>query len=131
MIFLSVALGAAALAPDPEPAWHVISLPDGSELRFLPPHVTDADYPTRARRNDAQGTSLLRLQVDTAGQIVSCTTIGSSGFADLDERACPLYLSRARFEPRGMTQTITLHAPVMWRLEDSAAQDHEAPQERK
>ena len=129
-----MAIGADVLAPAPaptSPAWHVISLPDGGELRFLPPPVTHADYPARARRNEAEGTSLLRLQVDTSGQIVSCTTAGSSGFLDLDEQACVLYRSRARFEPRGMRQTITLHAPMTWRLEDGPPPANETPQARK
>lgn len=121
-----------APAPDPaplRPGWHVVTLPDGAELRYLPPHVSDADYPARARRADAQGTSVLRLQVDTSGRIVGCSTVRSSGFPDLDERACPLYRSRARFEPRGMTQTITLHAPLSWRLEDGPPPGNETPQD--
>lgn len=122
------------VTPDPEPirpGWHVRSLPDGAELRYLPPHVSDADYPARARRVDAQGTSVLRLEVDISGQIVGCSTVRSSGFADLDERACPLYRSRARFEPRGMTQTITLHAPLSWQLEDGPPPANETPHAKK
>ena len=120
IIFMWMAIGAEGLAPVPAD-WQVISFPDGTELRYLPPHVTDADYPARARRLDVQGTSLLRLQVDPSGDILSCSIIQSSGSTDLDEQACPLYRSRARFEPRGMTQTITLHVPLTWRLENGPA----------
>ncbi|WP_324750742.1 energy transducer TonB [Sphingomonas sp. LY54] len=121
LIFLGLVLGAQAPAPDPAPlgpGWQAVSLPDGAELRYLPPPVSEADYPARARRIDAQGTSLLRLQVDPSGKIRDCAIARSSGFPVLDEHACLLYRSRARFEPRGMTQTITLHAPLTWRLED-------------
>lgn len=129
-----MAIGAQEFAPDPasiHPGWHVVSLPGGAELRYLPPHVSDADYPARARRADAQGTSVLRLQVDLSGQIIDCSIVRSSGFPDLDERACPLYRSRARFELRGMTQTITLDAPLSWRLEDGPPPANETPQDSK
>ena len=120
IIFLWLAIGAGPAA-DTEPVrdgWLVVTLPDGVELRYLPPHVTHADYPVRARRIDSEGTSLLRLEVDSSGRLTNCAVIRSSGFPDLDERGCLLYRSRARFEPRGATQSITLHAPMTWRLED-------------
>lgn len=127
-----MAIGAQDLAPDPPPthsAWQVLSLPDGAELRFLLPLVSDADYPARARRLEAEGTSVLRLQVDVSGHILDCTTVRSSGFPDLDEQGCLLYRGRARFEPRGMTQTITLHAPLTWRLEGAPPSANDTPQE--
>ena len=132
IIFLCVAIGAQDLASDPapiRPGWDAVGFPDGTELRYLLPHATDADYPARARRVDAQGTSLLRLQVDTSGHIMDCTTVRSSGFPELDEQACLLYRSRARFEPRGMTQPITLHAPLTWRLESGPPPPDETPQD--
>jgi TonB family protein len=132
LIFVAMAIG-AQLASDAEPVragWQVVALPDGAELRYLPPHVSDADYPARARRADEQGTSLLRLQVDVSGHLTGCTVIRSAGSPDLDEQACLLYRSRARFEPRGMTQSITLHAPLTWRLEDSPTAN-ETPKDGK
>ena len=122
IIFLWLAIGAGP-ATDTQPVrdeWRVVTLPDGVELRYLPPHVSDADYPVRARRIDAEGTSLLRLEVDSSGRLTNCAVIRSSGFPDLDERGCLLYRSRARFEPRCATQRITLHAPMTWRLEDAS-----------
>lgn len=126
-----MAIGAQDFAPDPPPIhlpWQVVTLPDGAELRFLLPLVSDADYPARARRLEAEGTSVLRLQVDMSGQILDCTTVRSSGFPDLDEQGCLLYRSRARFEPRGLTQTITLDAPVTWRLESGPPPANDTPQ---
>lgn len=94
-------------------------LPEGVEVRFLPPVVTFNDYPKAARRMEAEGTSLLSLQVDPSGHITGCATARSAGWPDLDEQACLLYRTRARFELRGATQPVTLFAPVMWKLEDS------------
>ena len=119
VLLFSILVGAPT---PPVPDWRVISLADGTELRYVPPQVTDADYPARARRQDAQGTSVLRLQVDKSGHITSCSTAKSSGFPDLDERACLLYRSRARFELKGTTPSITLHAPMVWRLESKPIQ---------
>ena len=127
-------IGAQDLAPDPAPIrpdWQVVSFPDGAELRYLLPHVTDADYPARARRLEAEGTSVLRLQVDMSGHITGCTTVRSSGFSELDEQACLLYRSRAHFEPRGMTQPITLHAPLTWRLDNGPPPANETPEDTR
>lgn len=108
-----------------------MSLGDGAELRYLPPQLTDADYPDRARRYGAEGTSILRLQVDTLGQITSYSIAKSSGSPDLDDRGCLLYWSRARFEPKGTTQPITLQVTMMWRLEGGASEGDEAALGRK
>ncbi|MCJ8157656.1 TonB family protein [Sphingomonas sp. LaA6.9] len=113
-------VGAPRAEADPatDPEWIEVAIADGIELRFLPPWVTDADYPTHARLEDAEGTSVLRLNVAASGQIISCIPVQSSGSLDLDERACLLYRQRARFELRGTAKPITLHAPMVWRLEE-------------
>lgn len=96
--------------------WLSMPLLDGAELRYLPPVVTHKDYPASARRNDVEGTSVLRLQVDPSGHIMGCTTVRSSGSPELDERACQIYRERGRFELRGRAQPVTILAPVEWRL---------------
>ena len=118
---------AATLRPD----WRVISFPDGSELRYLPPQVTAADYPSGALRADAQGRSVVRLEVDASGLITSCSTARSSGSPDLDAQACQLYRSRARFELRGKSGPIILPAPITWQLEDGPPPADEMPQDGK
>lgn len=102
----------------PHPGWIIMPLPDGAELRFLPLAVTLEDYPKDAVRAGAEGKSLLNLQLDPSGRIVSCTTAQSSGWPTLDERACQLYRSRGRFELRGTAEPVTVQAPVKWVLVD-------------
>ena len=120
IIFVSILIGDQAA---PIPAWKVISKIDGTELRYIPPQLTGADYPARARREEEQGTSVLRLQVDPSGHITSCSTARSSGSSELDARACLLYRSRARFELKGTTQSVIVLAPMEWRL-DSGESPH-------
>ena len=106
-------------APRRAPArqdWSVQSLPDGAELRYLPLTITEKDYPQTAARAAVEGTSIVSLQVDTSGQLVSCTTARSSGSPILDQQACRLYRERGRFELRGTTQPVTVQTAVQWVL---------------
>jgi len=98
--------------------WFAQSLPDGGELRFLPPTITKKDYPQTALRAEAAGTSLLNVQVDTSGRLVGCTTARSSGSPILDQQACRLYRELGRFELRGTTQSVTVQTEVQWALMD-------------
>ena len=96
-----------------------MTFPEGVEIRVLPPAVSFDDYPKLASRMGLEGTTVLNLQVDPSGQIISCTTAQSAGMPELDERACQLYRSRARFEVRGTAQPFALVAPMRWVLMDS------------
>lgn len=124
-------IGAVALlstsAAQPEPGaelvplrsgWLAFALPGGAELRFVPLSVTPKDYPKQARRADAEGTSVLNLQVDRSGRLKGCTIAKSSGSPVLDEQACRLYRKRGRFELRGTSEPVTVQAPVRWVLLD-------------
>jgi TonB family protein len=101
-----------------QPGWVVMKLPEGAELRYLPLAVTLADYPKMALRMGAEGTSVLALQLDVSGRIISCTTARSSGWSELDAKACLLYRTRGRLELRGATEPVRLQAPVKWMLVD-------------
>lgn len=57
------------------------------------------DYPTRALREEQEGTSRFRLTVDQDGRVSECTITQSSGFMDLDEATCANVRRRARFRP--------------------------------
>jgi protein TonB len=61
--------------------------------------VTDNDYPSRAIREEEQGTTRFSVTVGTDGRVQNCQVTGSSGFADLDQAVCRLITSRARFNP--------------------------------
>jgi TonB family protein len=113
---------AAPKKPAPRPApprqdLSVQSLSDGAELRYLPLAIARNDYPPTAERAGVQGTSIVRLQVDTSG-LVGCTTARSSGSPILDQQACRLYRERGLFELRGTTQPVTFQAKVEWALMD-------------
>ena len=98
--------------------WAVHTLGNGAELRYLPLVVTENDYPQLAATAAVEGTSILSLQVDTAGRLQGCTTARSSGAPILDQQACRLYRERGRFELRGTTQPVTVQSAVKWILMD-------------
>lgn len=59
--------------------------------------ATDADYPSRALREDRSGTTTFRVTVDDNGRVASCSIVQSSGHSDLDEATCKNVTRRARF----------------------------------
>lgn len=61
--------------------------------------VTNDDYPSKARYEKREGTSVFRLTVGTDGLPSDCKLLSSSGHADLDAAACSLVMERARFTP--------------------------------
>lgn len=60
--------------------------------------LSDADYPSRAQREERSGTVGYKLDVAADGRVTGCQVIKSSGHADLDEATCRLLPRRARFE---------------------------------
>jgi len=103
--------------------WRVVTYEDGGELRYIPPQVTEADYPPGALRTDAEGRTVVALHVDAQGRVTRCETAETSGLAELDERACEIYRERGRFELRNLPDGKTLRAPVVWKLLDPAPTD--------
>ena len=59
--------------------------------------ATPNDYPSRALREDREGTTGFRVTIDDNGRVASCSIVSSSGHADLDEATCKLVTRRARF----------------------------------
>ncbi|ASK89622.1 energy transducer TonB [Sphingorhabdus sp. SMR4y] len=57
------------------------------------------DYPSRALREEREGTTRFRLTVGSNGRVTDCQITGSSGHADLDQAACKNLTRRARFRP--------------------------------
>ena len=112
----------AASSAAPEAGWRSVTYPNAGELRYRLPQVTDRDYPPAARDAGIEGTTVLRLEVDPQGQIIDCRPARSVGDAGLDEAACRIYRTRARFKLRNIPQKIVLHAPVVWRLEPAVEQ---------
>ena len=83
---------------------------------------TADDYPSDALQNSEEGTVRARLDVDTAGLVMKCTIVQSSGHRSLDDATCKVIAERARFTPaRDDSGTAVPDSvdtpPVTWRLE--------------
>jgi TonB family protein len=85
-----------------------LPMPTASEQQPLPPiapatnpgsWVTTNDYPSRALREEREGTTAFRLDVGIDGKVMACTVTASSGHGDLDAATCNALMRRARFEP--------------------------------
>ncbi|WP_417616286.1 energy transducer TonB [Parasphingorhabdus sp.] len=88
---------AAPPAPPPPPPPPQRANP---EARGNPGSWANAnDYPSRALREEREGTTRFRLTVNADGRVSDCQITGSSGHADLDEAACKNLTRRARFKP--------------------------------
>ena len=74
--------------PPPKPA-----TPRGNPGEWATPN----DYPSRALREDREGTTTFRVSIDENGRVASCQIVGSSGHSDLDEATCKNVSRRARF----------------------------------
>jgi len=85
---------APAVAPAPR-VQPKSEMPKGNPANW----ATTNDYPTRALREEREGTTGFRVTVGTDGRVTSCTVTSSSGSADLDEATCSNVTRRARFNP--------------------------------
>lgn len=78
------------------------------------------DYPSRALREEREGTTRFRLTVNADGRVSDCQITGSSGHADLDEAACKNLTRRARFRPaldaNGDPTTGSYSNAVRWQI---------------
>ena len=61
--------------------------------------ATTEDYPSRALREEREGTTRFRVSVGPDGRVADCQVTGSSGSPDLDDAACKNITRRARFNP--------------------------------
>lgn len=61
--------------------------------------ATTNDYPSRALREEREGTTGFRVSVGPDGRVTDCQVTSSSGHSDLDEAACANIRRRARFAP--------------------------------
>ncbi|MEZ5655953.1 MAG: energy transducer TonB [Sphingobium sp.] len=101
-------------APPPRPATK--ATPRGNPGNW----VTSDDYPSRALREERQGTVGVRLAVGTNGRPTDCSIVSSSGHADLDAEACRLLMRRARFRAAegsdGNAMTDSWSSRFVWRI---------------
>ncbi|MCB2076145.1 MAG: energy transducer TonB [Novosphingobium sp.] len=76
--------------------------------------ATPNDYPSRALREDREGTTTFRVTIDPEGKVASCAVTGSSGHADLDEATCKFVTRRARFRKPSEGYGTTYSNRVRW-----------------
>lgn len=89
--------------------------------RAIAGSITHADYPAEALREEASGTTRVRLSVTPEGTVSGCTVIASAGHAALDSTACQLLTTRFRFSPateRGRPVAGSYQTAVRWSLPD-------------
>lgn len=61
--------------------------------------ATSNDYPSRALREEREGTTGFRVTVGPDGKVADCQITSSSGSSDLDAATCENVRRRARFTP--------------------------------
>lgn len=102
--------------PPPPPPQRANPEPRGNPGRW----ANANDYPSRALREEREGTTRFRLTVNAQGRVDNCQVTGSSGHADLDAAACKNLRRRARFRPSldaaGNPTTGTYSNAVRWQI---------------
>lgn len=80
--------------------------------------ATTNDYPTRALREEREGTTSFRVSVGPDGRVTGCSVTSSSGSSDLDDATCANVTRRARFTPatdgEGNPTTGSYSSRVRW-----------------
>ena len=105
---------AAPVAPPPPRIQPKGAVPKGNPGSW----ATTNDYPTRALREEREGTTGFRVSVGPDGKVASCSVTSSSGSPDLDEATCSNVTRRARFTPatdgEGQPTTGSYSSRVRW-----------------
>lgn len=82
--------------------------------------ISAIDYPGRALRMNASGTSVISLTVSAIGRVSACNVLKTSGNGYLDEAACVNISRRARFVPsideEGVATEGVFTYPVVWAI---------------
>ncbi|MFM9937017.1 MAG: energy transducer TonB [Novosphingobium sp.] len=89
-----------AAPPPPPPPPPPKFQPKGAAPKGNPGNwATSNDYPSRALREEREGSSGFRVTVGTDGKVTDCQITRSSGSPDLDQATCDNVRRRARFAP--------------------------------
>jgi protein TonB len=112
-----IIIAAPAPAPAAPPPPRIT--PKGATPKGNPGNwATTNDYPTRALREEREGTTGFRVSVTAEGRVGSCDITSSSGSPDLDEATCSNVTRRARFTPatngEGQPTTGSYSSRVRW-----------------
>lgn len=94
VVVIPAPVGPPAAPPPPK------FTPKGASPKGNPGNwATTNDYPSRALREEREGTTGFRVSVGADGRVTSCSVTNSSGSPDLDEATCSNVTRRARFTP--------------------------------
>jgi periplasmic protein TonB len=118
--------------PPPAPPPPIVIAPPAPPPPSVPPKAatprgnpgnwaTTNDYPSRALREEREGTTGFRVTIGTDGRVTDCQITSSSGHADLDQATCDNVRRRARFNPAtedGQPTTGTYSNRVRWVIPD-------------
>lgn len=101
-------------APPPPSFTPTSAIPRGNPGSW----ATTNDYPSRALREEREGTTGFRVSVGPDGRVTDCSIVSSSGHADLDQATCDNVRRRARFTPakdgEGQPTTGSYQNRVRW-----------------
>ena len=119
-VFNPVPVAAPPPPPPPPPAAPPVAATRATPRSSPGSWLSDADYPSRAQREERSGTAGFRLQIGADGRVTDCTITSSTGHPDLDEATCRLLPRRARFKPAkgsdGAEMPDTYNGRITWRL---------------
>lgn len=87
--------------------------PLGSPARWF----LNDDYPSEARREQATGPVIVRVDAANDGKVVACTVLATSKSAILDKATCDLARRRARFQPFTGAAPRAMVLSVRWQLD--------------
>lgn len=107
--------------PPPPPPPPAVSERPNPVPRGNPGNWANAnDYPSRALREEREGSTGFRVTVNADGRVENCTITRSSGHDDLDEATCKNITRRARFrpalDPNGREISGSWSSTVRWQI---------------
>ena len=108
-----VAAPVVAAPPPPPPPTELKSI---EKTHSLPP------YPALSQRMGEQGTTLLKVAIDTTGKVTECTVVTSSGSTRLDAAAVEYVKANWRWQPptqAGKPVAATTEVSVKWDLKNA------------
>jgi len=113
-------------APPPVVAAPVVAAPPPppppTELKAIEKTHSLPPYPALSQRMGEQGTTLLKVSIDTTGKVTECTVVTSSGSARLDAAAVEYVKANWRWQPptqAGKPVAATTEVSVKWDLKNA------------
>jgi protein TonB len=113
-------------APPPVVAAPVVAAPPPppppTELKAIEKTHSLPPYPALSQRMGEQGTTLLKVSIDTTGKVTECTVVTSSGSTRLDAAAVEYVKANWRWQPptqAGKPVAATTEVSVKWDLKNA------------